>query len=64
MAPIGRQPAGRSIARAATSWQNRVLEIHAEPSPSTASAMSRFCTAAPIETTNMACSARDRRSSG
>ena len=48
-APIGRQPSGRSIARAATSWQNRVLEIQAEPSPSTASAMSRFCTDAPIE---------------
>ena len=44
--------------------QNSVLEIHAEPSPSTASAISRFCTAAPIETINMACSAAARRSSG
>ena len=64
MAPMGRQPSGRSIARAATSWQNSVLEIHAEPSPATASAMSRFCTAAPIETMNMACSPPERRSSG
>ena len=47
-----------------TSWQNKVLEIHAEPSPSTARAMSRFSTAAPMDTTNMACSAADRRSSG
>ena len=52
------------MTRAARSWQNRVLEIHAAPSPSTASAISRFCTAAPIETVNIACSDRLRRSSG
>jgi FO synthase len=63
-APMGRQPAGRSMAWAATSWQNSVLEIHAEPRPSTASATSRFCTAAPMDTVNMACSDRLRRSSG
>lgn len=63
-APIGRHPGGRSIASAATSWQNRVDEIHAEPRPSTASAMRRFCTEAPADTVNMSRSARERRSSG
>jgi hypothetical protein len=46
------------------SWQNSAEEIHAEPRFSTASATSRFCVAAPMDTVNMSCSARPLRSSG
>ena len=40
-------PAGRAR-RATTSWQNSVLDTHAEPRPSAASATSRFSTPAPM----------------
>ena len=63
-APIGSQSAGRSSAVAATSWQNSVLDTHAEPSPSAASATSRFSTPAPMATRNISRSAVARRSSG
>ena len=57
-------PRGQVELAATTSRQNIVLLTQAEPSPSTASATSRFSTPAPIATRNISRSAAARRSSG
>ena len=61
-----RLPAVRQAQRRAghLGRQNSVLDTQHEPRPSTASATSRFSTAAPIATTNIVRSAAARRASG
>src|SRR5262249_33599777 len=63
-APMGSQPGGRPSAARVVSRQNMVLDTQHEPRPSTARATRRFCTAAPMATTNISRSDALRRWSG
>ncbi|CKS70736.1 Uncharacterised protein [Mycobacterium tuberculosis] len=64
MAPNGSQSTGRSSSSRTRSAAKIVEPIQQLPSPRTASATSKACTAAPTATVNMVCSASVRAASG